>query len=561
MTKKNRRAKAGQRQAGKGGLPAGAKPSRPAGPKNPFSVPRILLMALAFISCCILAHYFISGAGAYFNGGAQGLLWEKYDWPDTAYMSSLAGRGMFFEPDSTFSHSAPLVGYFPPLFPIAAALAQKAIGDYELVFKILSVAFWLAAAYLITRDWKGIEFKIAILIIVFFLTAYNEWPPVLNRLREIMAIMLMAFMFKNPLGLGDRKNYLIFGTLLVLAQPLVAVVAIAGYFFFNPKTGDFRIERRMAAPMLALAAIFALAYSGHLAASLNGWKAQNYIGCAYVMPAFMSHDLPRLAIFYLIVAPFFLLFLPTRHLKIAFLAFIAAAAALFAMSGNPGLFIAVTNIVASDMCFQALPVLAFFALFPHKGEAKGNARLALLAIIIAAAIAQVCLSYTFEYSKGYGKLDDPERLFQNGTGIIATRLYLWDAAKQAYLIHFDFRLMSELALKGANATFAYSPIQQFYDPEKYMPDIYGIVGSFGENDLEKCIASKKSLEDRGIGYLSAEIVYDKFDYGWANAKTGWGAGIVENMKDSGFATKCGLEPVLIESTNSSNQNYFIWKFA
>ncbi|MFA5106655.1 MAG: hypothetical protein WC506_06905 [Candidatus Micrarchaeia archaeon] len=518
----------------------------------------MLLLYLIVLAGALFLKNFIDGAGAYLPGSGHDMLWEKYDWPDTAYMARLVSQGMAFSQDPSFSSSAPMIGYFPPVFPAVAALIYKFTGDYSATFTLLSAMIWLAAVWLIAKDWEGWEMKIAVIVIVFFLTAYIEWPPVLNRLREIFAVLIMALMFKNPLNLQRWKNFLIFGALATLAQPVVALLAIGGYFFFDAQTGKIRIERKMALCLAVLAGFFIITYYGHALALLSNEKPQNYIGCAYTMPAYNSQDYMRLSFFYAIASVFFLAFLPTRELKIAYGVLVVASIALLAAQNFPQTYLAITSPIASDMCYQTIPFLAFFALFPDRAR-PGGKRLALARILLLAALlAQSMQSYSFKNSSGYGVLDKPETLFAPNSTAIAARYYLWDNAMQPYLIHFDFRLMSELALKNAPVRFAYSPVQQFYDPNGYAPDLQGIIMSFAKKDMEECSLHAENLHGRGIDYASFEIILDRSWQPESDRTDSWGYRTALEMENMSMISQCGMEPVLLEMGNR-RQNYFIYR--
>ncbi len=525
---------------------------------NGMRIANTVLMALVLVAAAIFLKNFIEGASPYFAQGNSRLFWEKYDWPDTAYMSQLVSRGLVFSADPNFIASAPLFGYFPPLFPLMASIAEAITGSYQAAFVLLSIAIWFATAYLVAKDWKGWEMKLAIIIIVFFLTAYIEWPPVLNRLRELFALFLMALLFKNPLKLERWKNFLLVGPLVILAQPAVALLGIAGYFFFDAETGRIKIERKMAFCLAGLAAFFIIAYYGHALALLENSRPQNYIGCSYVMPAYNAHDIMRLFFFYAIVSPFFLVFLPARELKYAYGLLVLASLLLLAAQNFPQLYMLITGPLASDMCYQSLPVLAFFALFPYRGGLDGKKALFLRAILISALLAQVVQSYTFQNSSGYGMLDRPEALFANNSTAIAARYYLWDAARQPYMIQFDFRLMSELALKGAPVEFVYSPVQQFYDPYGYSKDLAGIISGFAEKNMQECRLHASSLAKSGIDYASMEIVLDRSWQPEAERLDSWGYEAALSMANSTMISGCGMEPVLVEMGNRS-QNYFIYR--
>ncbi len=488
-----------------------------------------------------------------------------YDWPDTIFFTRLVSEGLFFtNPVSGFIASGSMAGLFPPLFHVFAFLVNLAFNNMNLTLVFISISLSFALAYLILKDWHDWRLRVLLFCFIFLPPFQYGLFPFPSRLRVLLALLFLVLMFKNPLKMDRVKCFLLFGTLIVLSQPLIAIMGIAAYFFIDSADKKFRLERRMLAPLALLVAIFVSVYSGHLYYKFLSPPASNggfeVVACSIEAMYIIFSFTPWMFLFYCIVVPFFLLFLPSRDLKILFLIFIATIAFGGLLRVFPSLLIKVLSIFGEDLCMPLSPYIAFFAIFPPgRGAIPGK----LVSTFVVASLAVMMFlqaSVLYHYDIGYKLRKTYEELalsFQPHTTVLSMRLFFLEDTKKVYFESFDFRLMSIMYLAGMPNTFYYSPMQQFYDTENLLPAVKKFVDSLSSTNASECSDAADFLGNR-TDYLHISPSFPNMhNYSWSYNQS-------KRLANKSFLNSCGVDLIMPNEAyfenSKSNESYLQYVF-
>ncbi|VVB66787.1 Uncharacterised protein [Candidatus Gugararchaeum adminiculabundum] len=478
--------------------------------------------------------YFLGETYTNFNG----LIWLSYDWPDTAFFTQIVQHGGFFtEQKQFFIAGGTMAGSFPPLFHILAAGLNLVANNITLTLVIMSILLSLLTAYFLLKDWPGWQFKYLLLLVLFFPPFQFPSFPIIMRLRELLAFLILTLMFKNPFKLSREAIFLIGGALLILSQPLVALFGIAAFFVLDHEKLSINLERKMLLPLAALAILFLLTYSTHTLAKFSGNESIQ-AGCTYGTigcGANIIYEIYTLKPFllFLVLTPLFLQFSPTKEIKNFWLAFLAFYSLLLLLTFFPEFFLKAISPIKEDLCLFLFPFIAFFALFPPKLkilDKRNELLLLLLLAMVLAVSAPIKERYDWDLKNSS---DAALAVYKDNKTSLDVSLFFWDSTQKEYFESFDFRFMVQVAMQKHGNKMYYSPMQQFYDSDGMLPLVKNLLDSIVAKDLEKCSKARYELSKK-IDYLHLQIeLSDPSCLGWGRAQE-------MKLADKVFLEECGI---------------------
>ncbi len=464
------------------------------------------------------------------------------DWPDTAAMSEMAARGQLFSPDAHFIAGSQIFGLFPPLFYLLTALFNLITHNTSLSFVLLSVPLQIITTYLVVRDWKDWRQILLLVLLLNFNFPATHFFPVVGRLRELLAVFFLVMLYKNPFKIRPEMLYALCGGLMVLTQPLVAMLGLFIYPLMQAGWEPFKIKRIYLLILLALGALFGLVYYQHFLLKPLDNPAFSSLRCIDSVPIFSSFPAYLLAMF-LVPAIFFGYFSP-RPVNYLLAAYLVGILFLLVLQNFPDLFITLLRPFKEDLCFNALyPILCFFALFaPASGKPKRGWSNLLAALLILQLLFSIMTWPSFDIgAKTYG-----QSVFEkvpSGARILAIDVLLWNQPEKAVFDGFNFWFSSEVYLRNASVLTYYSPMQQYYDTERLVPESMALLESIRSQNLSDCQYHGRLLSKR-VDYLFVEsVATSRANESWANKQ-------LDRMGNASWLEKCGMEKSFNESRNT-----------
>lgn len=490
-----------------------------------------------------------------------GFLYLFYDWPDIAFFTKVVQDGRFFSDyPEHFINGGAMAGAFPPVFHIIAAAVNLAFNDLENTLTFCSIALSLLSAWLLLKDWPGWGLKIALFLLLFFPPVQPYAFPMVMRMREMLAVLFLVLMFKDAFRLGWFRNLLVGGSLLVLTQPLVALMGIPLFFAVRNGRIDLRLDRKTLLAIIFISLLFLLTYHSHavnkLQALLSGASAQcgfNAIGCAFtVLTELWS---ARFFAMFLGFAPLFIAFTPHRDIRLLWLFSLAGYLLLALLGLFPDLVVKLLFLVSQDVCMSVYPLVAFFCLFPPKSQPKTQRMRLLVAWLVFFSLwsAASCRSLGLEWAWPL-KTADQAVIASVGSDktMLNVNLYRMASNEEVYFNNFNFHIMSLAVLEGVPVRMHYSPYNQFYDTANLLPLVRNFIDSGFSRDLAGCLGARAALANR-TDYL--HINMDISD--WGNPEGG-GLKAIGSLTDREFLGKCNI--TLLHPANNTTSAYLLYYF-
>lgn len=532
--------------------------NRPAQASTPAKLPPLTVLVFYGVVLLLLIQL-VSGYAAflhylYSNSGT--LLWKAYDWPDTAVMVQSVMDGRFFSgyPEAFISGKS-MFGLFPPLLPLLAGIINLAIGNIATTFVLLSAVLSLLISYFTAKDWPAWPQKLIVVLFLFCYPIIGDVPPFIVRLRELFAVFLLVLLFKNPFRMKPEKNYLILGLLLILSQPLVAVIGLLSYPFLNQDNWKIKADLRSFAIFAALVLAFTATYHQHILLNLPGGAA-NTNSLGQCLPKVYGIPLDAMLSLFSVPALFFFVFSRNNLVRGVFLLFTLWWFSLIVFSENTGLLSLLAFPVKDDFSFQTLPFFAFFALFPPPGKPKdANAKHLLCALLVLTLLLANLKIDAPLNSAGAEEMQfrNLAGALQNHSKIASLTFYAVESKHTFFFSGSDFRLISEIFLKKLPVQAYYSPFQSFYDTEGFYAPVSGLIGSINEKNSSACASFARGLSAKAdYLHLGLSVIH--------NGDRAWSGRALASLADRGFLEKCGISLVADESGNGTDKVQILYRF-
>ncbi len=536
----------------------GTHPNHPAQAFLPVKLPSLPTLVFYGVVLLLLIQL-VSGYAAFLNylySNSGTLLWKAYDWPDTAVMVQSVMDGRFFSgyPEAFISGKS-MFGLFPPLLPLLAGVINLATGNIAITFVLLSAVLSLLISYFTAKDWPAWPQKLIVVLFLFCYPIVGDVPPFIVRLRELFAVFLLVLLFKNPFRMKPEKNYLVLGLLLILSQPLVALIGLLSYPFLNPENWKMKADLRSFAVFAALALAFTATYHQHILLNLPGGAA-NTNSLGQCLPKAYGIPLDAMLTLFSVPALFFFVFSRNNLVRGALLLFTLWWFSLIVFSENTGLLSLLAFPVKDDFIFQTLPFFAFFALFPPPGKPKDGNTKHLLAILLVLALLLANMKIGAPLNSAGAEETQFRNIagsLQNHSKILSMTFYAVESKRAFFFSGSDFRLISEIFLKKLPVQAYYSPFQSFYDTEGLYAPVSGLIGSINEKNRSACVSFAGNLSRKtDYLHLGLSVIH--------NGDRGWSGRALANLADRGFLEECGISLVADESGNGTDKVQILYRF-